>query len=591
MTIMYVISVIILIVLAMLIEKSKEKIEFVKTFIIINVLLLAYNCFWCYIFNLINIPITLVSLGIINFIICVLMLLTIIKNKRIQKYNISKMNIIVILILLTLTIIILNVNFEGLTKIRYVSMDAREHYKVAREFLENEFLSNKAVKSDSTSGGFMPMAYTNVGIIFKILNPYIGTVNLYKAYILFEAFMFILVGIVFYMILEKYLKSTKSKILTLIFVIIYVLGYPLNAWIYGFHYLILGILFVEMIIYLCINQDKINLANHIILLFFANFGLIFSYSLFCPFVYFAEFLYFIFNYKQDKDKAKLFIYILIVLSLTGIIGVTYLILPNIGKIGGFIALDGVLYKNLWSNFVLFIPFTIFEIYKNIKDKKISFENILFDLLLIYMLFLFIGTKIGKCSEYYFEKNYFILWLMLSILNVKGMVRLIEGKKEQFIVVAYTIIYLVLFFINVQTKQTYVTNENDDNISNLMEIFTFNNTMINAPDAAFVTRNELKLYESMEKIINGNWEKYKEDEILFITDPTQERWIQSLTGYKNILFDNYAYAVQNLKENNYKYIIISKNRSRYKQMKEYINYNMLELICEIDEGEIYTRNGE
>ena len=96
---------------------------------------------------------------------------------------------------------------------------------------------------------------------------------------------------------------------------------------------------------------------------------------------------------------------------------------------------------------------------------------------------------------------------------------------------------------------------------------------------------------MEEILNKDWKKYNKNEILFITNGTQENWIQSLTGYKNILYENYDFAVQNLKQNNYKYIVISENRNRFEEIKKYINYDKLELICSIDDGKIYVRKEE
>ena len=291
MPIIYTISIIILFILTILIKKSDKKLEIIKAVTINFVLILTYNTFVCYILNLINIPITLVILSVINFVISIPLIINIIKTKKIQRYTISKTNIVVVILLIIVTSIIMNINFGNLTKIRYVSMDSREHYKAGREFSEITNLFKENGPNITTHSGFMPGAYTNVGIIFKILNPYIGTVELYKAYIIFEAFVYLLIGIVFYMLLEKYCKNINTKIIAIIFGIIYVLGYPLNAWISGFHYLMLGILYVQTTLYIIKEREDINFDSALITTFLLNFGLILSYSLFCPFVYFAILLY------------------------------------------------------------------------------------------------------------------------------------------------------------------------------------------------------------------------------------------------------------------------------------------------------------
>lgn len=137
MSILYVISSLLVFTFTILIKKTQEKLEIVKTTIIALVINIAYNAFICYILNLINIPINLLNLSIINFIVSIILIFIIKKNGHIQKYNISKFHIIIVLIFIIITIGIIYINFHGLERIRYISMDAREHYKVAREFSEN----------------------------------------------------------------------------------------------------------------------------------------------------------------------------------------------------------------------------------------------------------------------------------------------------------------------------------------------------------------------------------------------------------------------------------------------------------------------
>lgn len=577
MPIIYTISIIILFTLTILLKKSEEKLEIVKAVAINLVLLLAYNTFVCYILNLINIPITLIILSIINVIISIALLIKIIKNKKIQKYTISKTNIVVIILLVIVTATIININFGGLTKIRYVSMDSREHYKAGREFSEITNLFKNNEENITTHSSFMPGAYTNVGIIFKILNPYIGTVELYKTYIIFEAIVYLLIGLVFYMLLEKYCKKVSEKIVAIIFGIIYILGYPLNAWISGFHYLMLGILYVQTILYIVKERKDIDFDATLIVMLLLNFGLILSYSLFAPFVYLAQFIYYIYKYTKHKSKIKLFLETLITLILPGIIGVTYLVLPTLGKVGEYIALEGWLYKNLWSNFIFFVPFAIYYIYTNIKNKKIEFDNIMFALLFTFMLVLFIGTKIGKCSEYYFYKNYYIFWILIIYSSIKGMVEFSKEKKNKFIVNMYIIVYIVLLVSAMYYNKAYISWEENDSLNTTMEIFTFNKTMIEAKKAEFIRKEELELLKETEKVIKDNWKR--KNDILLITDPNEGSWIQSLTGYVNILYDNKEYAIQNLEQENYKYIVTFESKNTYKNIEQYIKKENMKIIFE------------
>jgi len=598
MSVVYIFSLILMLTSIILVKKSKEKIEIIKTVVILFTLLLPYNTFVSYIFNLVNIPITLLTLTLVNLIIGILVLVKIIKDKEIQKYYISKTNVIVLMLFIIITTTVIVINFDSLTNIRYVSMDAREHYKAAREFSENTALGNKQVENNTT-GGLMPMGYVNAGILFKVFNPYIGTVQLYKLFVLFEAFVYLLTGLMFYMTISKYATKMNNKIIGIIFSIIYILGYPLNAWISGFHYLVIGILLVETIIYMLMKTGEFNLEYELIIMFLLNYGLILSYALFCPFVYLAEFIFYVYKYIRDKEKdkkenskkdyknkMKLLLLVLVTLILPGLIGVAYLIIPSLGKVGGYIAQEGWLYKNLWSNFIWFVPFTLYAIIKSIKNREFTFDNILFVLLVIYMTVLFIGTKLEKCSEYYFYKNYFVMWLMLIYFNIKGINNFLKQKNSKILTNIYTIVYLLILIISVFSKKVYVMYEPNDDLNTTMEIFTFNKTMICERNVEFVKKEEIDLLTQMENVLDRNWKK--EDKILFVTDGTQERWIQSFTGFKNILYDNKEYAIENLKEENYKYVITFENRNTYKTLKEYINKDNMQLLYENEIGKIYEK---
>jgi len=78
---LYVFSVILLFLLVFLLPRTKEKNNFIKVLIISIICFFAYNTFICYLFNFINIPITLLSLTIINFIVDGILLFEIIRKK------------------------------------------------------------------------------------------------------------------------------------------------------------------------------------------------------------------------------------------------------------------------------------------------------------------------------------------------------------------------------------------------------------------------------------------------------------------------------------------------------------------------------
>ena len=593
-SVIYIITVIALFIGTILLKKNEKKIEIVKCIVFTSGLFLAYNTFICYVLNLINVQITLLNLSIVNIVLFIGIISVVIRKKQIQKYYLKKTNIVAFIVFIILASLIVNINFNGLNKIRYISFDARQHYMVGREFSENTQLTNKAQNNNSFNKSFMPGAYTNIGILFKALQPFVGTVRLYKAFIIFDTFIFILTGIVFFFLLDKYINNVIGKIIAIVFSLIYAYGYPLNSWISGFQYLSLGILYIEIILYLFEEKEgKIDNGIKLSIMFLLNLGLILSYSLFCPYIYLAEFIIIIYNAIKNNngEKNKKIIInaiatIIITLVIPGIIGTAYIIMQTEDKLISSIAIDGWIYKNLWSNFVLLIPFTIYNLYKELKTKKIfSFKNVTLLLLVLFMIALFVGTKVEIISEYYFYKNYFILWILLFMNFIQGLLIFLKEELEKKIPILYCTLYLVIFIAMVINQKTYCIETNSDSFRRVMEIYTFNTTMMKSDDA-FLWKDELDFIFKIEKHID-----WKKDNYLIISDPSQQNWIQGLTGYSEPFYNDGKGKIAKIKNKEYKYIAIFKNTNLYEMSKDILDMTEYSLIEENEIGKIYIKKGE
>lgn len=533
---LYIFSILLVFVLAILVPKTKEKINLIKTIILTLICLFAYNTAICYILNFINISITLFSLSIVNLLINIVFLYKIIKNKEIQKYKIEKRDIVVCIVLSIIVIICICMNFKNLTKIRYISTDSLQHYKAAREFSENTTLFDKAEENSTTSKSHMPMGYVNVGILFKIFRPWIGVVSLYKIYILFEAFIYFLCGMMFYYCIEKICKTRNQFIVGILFSIVYLIGYPLNSLISGFHYLLIGILYFTTILYTMkeiIIKEKIKFIYSVIMLMFLNIGLIFSYALFCPVIYLAEFFYFIYKYKKDKNKKHFIIFVLLTLILTGLMGFDIILYQRFNEIGSTgISLEGWIYKNDWSNIILFLPFVGYYFIKIIKNDNF-FEKSLLLCFIIFFILLIIGKYTGICSSYYFYKNSYVLWILVLYTALKSLIYLInKGNTYKYIVNIFTAFYMFLLTISILFIDTHIyiykEGKPKENLTKMMEIFTLNSTNMKL-DTAFLSTQEIEAIKQFDNIIEGDWKV--NDNILVLPSPTQTLWIKALTGYE------------------------------------------------------------
>ena len=580
---LYCISNILLFLLLIFVPKTKEKINIIKTLVILLAGILAYNTLVCYCLTFANILITLTSLSIINFILSIIIIVDIIKKKQVQKYYISKKDILITCIILFVTLLMVGINFRFLTRIRYFSMDAMQHYKAAREFSENTALFNKVKENSTTAPSHMPMGYVNVGILFKILRPWMGSIELYKIYILWETYVYFLIGMVGYFCIKDKLKSASEWIISILFLICYIIGYPLNAFISGFHYLVIGILYFmaifEFFLHIMPNKE-IKERDKLILLTLYNIGLIFSYALFCPVVYIAEFIYLIIEYKNNKNKIQLFLFVLFAFILTGLMGCDIVLfnrIQNLNMLG--IDLEGWIYQNNWSNIILFLPFTIYYLLSIIKEKGKVFEKSIYTLFAMFFVLLALGTCFKLCSLYYFYKNYYILWFLLFFTNICGMINLLKQNNwKRYLANGFAFFYLFSFCLSCIFINSYIQPEGKEkeSISDIMQIYTFNKTNM-LLDTPFVSKEELSILEISEKEFKNEWKGRKD--FLFIGTPSQERWLQALTGYYDTIFPNVLEKIENWNNGKYQYLVIFNKEVP----KDIINYIINTENCQNEAG--------
>ena len=94
MEILYIISLILLGIAFMIFKKSEEKLNFVKWLIIFIVSNLAYNIVIGMVLGLLNITAHIWLLSLINVIVAIALAFKAIKTKDIQKYSVSKFDIV-----------------------------------------------------------------------------------------------------------------------------------------------------------------------------------------------------------------------------------------------------------------------------------------------------------------------------------------------------------------------------------------------------------------------------------------------------------------------------------------------------------------
>lgn len=248
MGIIYTLSLIILTISFILVKKTQKKLN-ILSFINITIgVIFCYNTFVCYILTFFTIPVTLTSLSIVNIIIAIILFSIILKKRQIQTYEIQKIDLLYIAIFAITVLIVSYLNFGFPFNIKYETGDPAAHYLTSEMFAENDSLL--ITDRDEIYGSFTTrktVSYVNSGLIMKVLANTISSFDNYNIFIIFGIFVLFITTTSMYTTLSTFAIDKKTRFLAFVVSLIYVMGYPLNSFLFGFEYLSMGILLICLI--------------------------------------------------------------------------------------------------------------------------------------------------------------------------------------------------------------------------------------------------------------------------------------------------------------------------------------------------------
>jgi|AGTN01.3.fsa_nt_gi hypothetical protein len=114
-------------------------------------------------------------------------------------------------------------------------------------------------------------------------------------------------------------------------------------------------------------------------------------------------------------------------------------------VGNAFNLDGYIYRDLYSNFIIFIPFALYGLIKLLKGKEPNSAAISFIAMVLFTGALFVFGIYGKIAGYYYYKCYYVLWLLVFYLLVYGLFLLEERAKT--LIVVYASVWALLAGLN------------------------------------------------------------------------------------------------------------------------------------------------
>lgn len=595
MNIIYLLTIALMLILSFLTYKKEEKQNLLETIGINIIILLCYNIFICVIMSFFNIPATLINLSVINLIVSLCLGIKIYKDKKIQKYEIKKIDVLLCIIMIAITIIVVINQYGMPINIKNGITDATVHYFVADEFYNNSMLlyqNNSDVFNLWKVDFFMPGAYINTGILFKIFSGVISETYFCKLFFIFDIGIWYLSGILMYILLSKGKKEEKQKILPLIFSLVYMLGYPLNSLLSGFSYLSLALNII--IVILIVMREEVNKYYKWMLMFLLDFGMFFSYYFFAPVVYLSIFLQIIaeiLNRKEKILKKENIINVVYTLILPGIFGVLFFVVFQFIKFGtnpvtnsaDVISMPGEIYDNFITNIIIYILLSVYYIIYCIKNKKGNIANKMLVTTVIFMILLYIGTQFKVVSDYYYFKTYYLLWILLITVAFNG-IEMIISKSKKIKIITYISIFMycigIIFAFVFENKLL------------IFDIYKNNSNFIKT-ELNIVSDGELNILEYYNKNIN------KLDNNTYMCIPKLERgkeiWIYVITknpyNYIDLSFGELTQNLQQFIYSEKKYCVLLKEDyfGDYNKIDEEIQENNLNVLFRNDSGIILEKN--
>ena len=243
----------------------------------------------------------------------------------------------------------------------------------------------------------------------------------------------------------------KKIFFSLILTLLYTIAFPLNSLVFGFCYLGLGIMIINLLFCTMLRIKDFNkrLIFNITILFMINFCLFFSYYLFVPCIYLGLGIYYIYLWKKKKMTFKnLLLYGFATLILPFAIGFIYFLLPGFIKTGGTsvlsaVSMDGYIYNNETSRYFFIIVSIIFLIRCVFKKEKLDYFNFSFGVISGYIILFYILYFLDIVGLYYFYKLFYLYWFFVIIFMGKLLVNRCELLYTLFILIllGMSIVYL------------------------------------------------------------------------------------------------------------------------------------------------------
>ncbi len=394
------------------------------------------------ILQVVHLPVNCYSVGIVDFILGSVLLYDVKRTQKRQRYVFDKKDGLVHLLFLCLVLA------WGMG--RFGSSLDWFHYEVTdpgKHVVEALLVSNNQ--------GVQGMYYAQglVGLLHQSLSIFSG-IAIFRIAIAFEIFVLYLVISSFWSTIRGYVQTWGCLCVAFVLSCLYFFGYPICGETFGSQYLVCGLMLVTACITV-FNKYFYDVWNKrisiLVLMILAN-GLAVCYAQFCPVVFGAMGIGIIVKEKQLKKIIATGFSVFLLPCFNAVFFILIEALGGIGVFGG-LAMDGYIYRDLYTDFLLILPFALLKLCLDWKAKKFSIDWLGFILIVIWVLAFFVGVLFGRIQGYYYYKNYYLLWIFVWILGSSAI--LLKWQEIKLYILSFSAVWGIMAFLHFTGADTYL----------------------------------------------------------------------------------------------------------------------------------------
>ena len=431
-----------------LLRKSEKKLNGVIWLIITLLLEMCWSVLTAGILNLVHIPINITSIGLVYLVSAVLLGVKLYRDKEVQKYRWNVLDIVfTVLVFAGVTGIVLYKAGPQLG-MTFHNSDAAVHLKNAVQFVQEEHLPT------------MYFAPFQLGMLIEIAKPVVAIYSYYKIFLLFDAFLFALEISLFVLYFNEYVSKRWMQVAGFFFALLCAAGYPMHSYLFSFYYWGLGVALMLCAAYLLqkYRRQEIRGGYALFALMLVCNGVTMCYMLFGPLTFVAVFFCLISIMRKEGTLVcgKNIVTMLQVFLLPTILAVYYCYVQFLQKqamsASDVMTIDGGIYRELYANFILLIPFVLYALIRAFRKKQVEENTIFFITTAVCVLILFVLTYKDRMSGYYFFKFYYPLWVFAFALTFYGVLEMKKEHWESLLSYGALIVFLfVMHYGHIESK--------------------------------------------------------------------------------------------------------------------------------------------